>query len=95
MIQIHRHKPVMLRNGKQVKLTEIEHQLLITLGMMDNRIVPYKILLEDVWGVSSVDIKRDSSVLWQAIARLNSKVKTIENRQSIGYILNGQVEFIG
>jgi DNA-binding response OmpR family regulator len=96
MIKIHRALPVVMVGQKKVKLTQEEHRLLVTLGMMDNRITPRRWLLE-VMCDSRVQIPSDNQVLSTKICRLRKKVGTnrLKYVRGQGYTLQGSVEFIG
>lgn len=90
MIQIHRYEPVIRRNGKTVNLTKIEHELLIALGMMDNKLVSQDLL-------SDVIYAENKNVLLLRLTRLRKKIgtKSLKCVRGIGYILTGDVQFYG
>lgn len=91
MIQIHRRQPVVRVNERAVRLSRAEHQLLATLGMMDNKVVPGELLLETAPGTWS------PAVLWGQIARLRKKIgpDRIQHKRGLGYMLVGDVRFYG
>lgn len=89
MIRIHRSKPVVYVEGKPVKLTRREHLLLTVLGMMDNKLVAYDVLL---------DVVPDNlNALRLRVGRLKQKVgpDSLVCKREFGYILSGNVRFCG
>jgi DNA-binding response OmpR family regulator len=97
MIRIHRARPVLETDYERVTLSRDEHRILVTLGMMDNKITPREWLLEAMCEGRS-QIPGDNQVLSTKICRLRKKVgvnrlKYIRGGQ--GYILQGDVVFIG
>ena len=96
MIQIHRSEPLTYVEDKPVKLTPAEHRMLITLGMMDNRIAPFDLLL-DVKCEDRVQVPSDRQALASTLHRLRKKIGSnrllcVKHR---GYMLLGHVRFIG
>jgi DNA-binding response OmpR family regulator len=95
-IRIHRRKRVTYVNGSPVKLTQEEYDLMTTLGIMDNRLVPTDVLL-DVMCEGRVQIPADKVVLLGKVYRLRKKIgpEVIRSKFDLGYILSGDVQFIG
>lgn len=96
MICIHRSRPLVFVNGAPVRLTPDEHILMIALGMLDNKNAPHDVLL-DVVCDGRVRIDADMTVLRSRISRLRRKVgrSRIQSNHGQGYILVGDVQFIG
>jgi DNA-binding response OmpR family regulator len=96
IIRIHRRKPVVVVGSEPVKLTRHEHALMVTLGMMDNRLVTHDVLL-DVISEGRAQIPADRNVLHGKIYKLRDKVgaECLQTRQGLGYVLTGAVQFIG
>jgi DNA-binding response OmpR family regulator len=96
MICIHRSRPLVFVNGAPIRLTPNEHILLTALGMLDNKNASHDVLL-DVVCEGRVRIDADMTVLRSRIARLRRKVgqSHIQNNHGQGYILVGDVQFIG
>jgi DNA-binding response OmpR family regulator len=96
MIKIHRSKPVARVGDRSVPLTAAQHQLLISLGMMDNKLVSHQLLLE-IMAEGRVQIPADKFVVQQHMSRLRKKIgpDRLQCRRQRGYILVGQVNFYG
>ena len=96
MISVHRTKPQMSVDGRRVKLSEAEHLLMVTIGMMDNRLIPADVLIE--FGLQNpVKIQNDRNVLSQKLLRLKRKANKdfIKHIPFLGYRLTDAVEFVG
>ena len=94
MITIHRHRPVVIVDGRRIVLTEAEHRLLTTFGQMDNRVIPIDLLMDIVID-HPVRLPRDREVIWLQISRLRKKIgcNWIRHRRNLGYQLTGDVSF--
>jgi DNA-binding response OmpR family regulator len=95
MIQIHRSKPLLQVGNVTLKLSRDEHLLITTLGMMDNRVVPYDFLFDGL-GSGSLGDLLDTRILYQKMYRLRRKVggRYLQCRRWFGYILTGPVRFV-
>lgn len=95
MIRIHRSRPMAYVGRKRVHLSYTEHSLLITLGMMDNKIISADLLIETSLE-NAVKTPDDQQVLWQRIARLRRKIgnNRIQVKRNLGYILVGETHFV-
>lgn len=95
MIQIHRSQPIIFLGNRRVSLSSDEYRLIITLGMMDNRLAPHDVLLEAMCEERR-PVPGDQKNLYIKIARLRKKLGggVLRSRRHHGYILAGQVEFV-
>lgn len=94
-IRIHRQKRVVYVNGIPHRLTEEEYNLMVTLGIMDNRLVTTDVLL-DVMCEGRVQIPADRDVLMTKVSRLRKRVgPALQNHRGRGYMLSGNVQFYG
>jgi DNA-binding response OmpR family regulator len=95
-IKIHRRKRVVYVNGSPVKLSKDEYELMTTLGIMGNHLVPTDILM-DVMCEGQTQIPADKTVLQGKMWRLRKKMATdvLKNSRDLGYVLQGDVQFIG
>ncbi len=78
------------RDGRALRLTRLEGQLLVTLARQLGQVVPSDVIAEAVWG----DQLRKGNNLWIAISRLRRKIEPdpgrpvyITNSAHAGYIL--------
>lgn len=90
-ITIHRRQPTVIVGEKKVKLTKEEHSLLITLGMMDNRLTPHSLLV-----AVREDCRYSEKTMRQNIQALRKKMgfDCLKNNFGKGYILEGDVRFV-
>ncbi len=95
-IRIHRRKRVAYVNGIPHRLTQEEYDLMTALGIMDNRLVPTDVLL-DVMCEGREQIPADKVVLLGKVYRLRKRFgpDVIRNSRGYGYVLAGDVRFIG
>jgi DNA-binding response OmpR family regulator len=95
-IKIHRRKRVVYVNGSPVKLSRDEYELMTTLGIMGNHLVPTDILM-DVMCEGRVQIPADKYLLQVKVSKLRKKMVTdvLKNSRGLGYVLQGDVQFIG
>lgn len=95
-LMIHRQERVVYVNGKPVELTRAEHSLLVTLGMMSNRLAPYDLIL-DIMCEGRVQIPADKEALISQIGKLRKKIgpDVVQTVKGNGYILSGDVRFVG
>src|SRR5690242_14588091 len=95
-VRIHRRKRVAYVNGIPHRLSQEEYELITTLGIMDNRLVPHDVLL-DVMCEGREKIPADKVVLLGKVCRLRKKIgqDVIRNSHGLGYVLAGDVQFIG
>jgi DNA-binding response OmpR family regulator len=96
MIKIHRALPVVEIDQQLISLSKDEHRLLVTLGMMDNRVAPRNLLLEAMCE-GRVQILADQKLLTSKLHRLRKKIgpNRLKYFHKSGYILLGSVYFIG
>jgi DNA-binding response OmpR family regulator len=96
MLRIHRSQPVVYVGEARVSLTPMEHRLLVTLGMMDNRITPWEELMA-VKCEDCVQIPSDRQALISSLYRLRKKIGWTHLRvvRFHGHMLMGDVQFIG
>jgi DNA-binding response OmpR family regulator len=95
-ISIDRSRMVVIIGSQQVQLSRNEYRLLVIMGMMDNKVVPIGLLL-DAMSEGRVQIPADKQALVQRIGRLRKKigVQSIGNIRDQGYILLGDIKFVG
>jgi len=96
MIKIHRTKRVVKVDDRPVPLTPGEHELMVVLGMMDNKLASYDLLLL-VTCKDRVQIPADKQALISRMFRLKRKLgeQHLECVRQSGYVLKGKVQFIG
>ena len=77
---------------KEFKLTATEYTLLLVLSEQEGRIVPHRIILNNVWGPNSLEHKHYLRVYFGQIQRkfeaaLQGSGEVIQNESGIGYRL--------
>jgi DNA-binding response OmpR family regulator len=94
-LQIHRRRPLVRVGARSVRLTPVEHELIVALGMLDNKLATHQLLL-DVMTDGCVQIPADQQVLWNRIDRLRRKIgpEHLRGRPYHGYMLVGDVRFV-
>jgi DNA-binding response OmpR family regulator len=93
MIRIHRSRPLAQIGRRRVRLSQSEHQLLVVLGMMDNKVVTTDLLLDTALE-HPVRLPVDRQLLFCRIARLKKKIGADRlQHNGRGYVLVGDVQF--
>lgn len=95
-VRIHRRKRVAYVNGVPHRLTPEEYDLMTALGIMDNRLASYEVLL-DVMNEGKAKSRDDMNALRLRIGRMRLKIgpEVLICKREFGYILSGDVRFIG
>ena len=90
-VRIHRKRRTVYVNGIPHKLSQEEYDLVTAMGIMDNRLAPYDVLLD------VMNDGRSMNALRLSVGRLRLKVgpQVLECKREFGYILSGDVRFIG
>lgn len=91
MIYELKNRTLILRNGKRIKLTPLEHKLLIALS--DNSITPYKTILLKMYGLDDYQLLKNSlAEVKKRLLKTTKQLKiTVLNR--IGYKLETEIYF--
>lgn len=95
-IRIHRKKRVVYVNGTPAKLSQGDYDLITAFGVSDNRLVPHEVLL-DVMCEGRVQIPADKYLLQVKVSKLRKRLgaDVLQNCRGQGYVLSGDVRFVG
>ena len=91
MIYELKEKKLILKNGRQIKLTPLEHKLLIALS--DNSTTTYETILLKMYGLGEYQILKNS--LAEVKKRLSNKTKQLKIivLSNIGYRLETEIYY--
>jgi len=82
MLEIDYEKRMVMKNGENIHLTPIEYKILVLLSKNAGKVLTHDLIIQDVWGMYSVD---ESHTLRVNMANLRRKIEC--NPGSPKYIL--------
>lgn len=94
MITISRTDRSVSVDGRRVRLTPTEYQLMTTLGCLDVHLIPHDLLMDLVFD-HPVRLDRDKEMLRIRLSRLRSKVgrNVVRCIKGVGYQVTEPVQF--